>query len=208
MGAAIGGWARWRAAETYQVDHVRGEEGNSVLLEELLVLVKHAIEPREELLGTVVGVDWRQVSAAASNEEDSALTDDGNAVERSHGADVVGGSDGAANRRLLLLGAVLDALAGEVGGTALACLEANHGLSMSARNGRTDGRTEGAVVHDRGLGIAGGLESGDGGAAGRDVGGGDGETLLAGVGEELQHIVACSRVNLSSSDLGGEGCVP
>ena len=52
----------------------------------------------------------------------------------------MGGGDGAANRRLLLLGAVLDALAGEVGGTALACLEANHGLSMSARNGRTDGR--------------------------------------------------------------------
>ena len=122
----------------------------------------------------------------------------------------MGGRDGAANRRLLLLGAVLDALAGEVGGTALACLEANHGVSMSGRNGRTDGRTRGkgvAVVHDRGLGIAGGLESSDGGAAGGDVGGRDGETLVAGVGEELQHIVACSGVNLSSSDLG-EGAVP
>jgi hypothetical protein len=41
----------------YQVNHVRGEEGDAVLLEELLVLIKHAIEPREELLGAVVGVN-------------------------------------------------------------------------------------------------------------------------------------------------------
>jgi hypothetical protein len=48
-----------RSSGTYQVDHVRGEEGSAVLLEELLVLVKHAIEPGEELLGAVVGVDYR-----------------------------------------------------------------------------------------------------------------------------------------------------
>jgi hypothetical protein len=62
----------------------------------------------------------RQAGAA------STLTDDGNAVKRSEGADVVGGSDGTSNRRLLLLGAVLDALASEVSGTALACLQTNH----------------------------------------------------------------------------------
>lgn len=41
----------------YQVNHVRREEGDAVLLEEGLVRVKHAIEPREELLGAVVGVN-------------------------------------------------------------------------------------------------------------------------------------------------------
>jgi hypothetical protein len=62
------------------------------------------------------------------------------------------------------------------------------------------------VVHDRGLVVTGSLESSNDGAAGRDVGGGNGEALLAGVGEELQHIVAYSTVNLSlsRSDLGEE----
>ncbi len=46
------------AGKTYQVDHVRGVEGNAILLEKLLVLVKHAIEPGEKLLCAVVRVDW------------------------------------------------------------------------------------------------------------------------------------------------------
>lgn len=46
-------WARG----TYQVDHVGRKEGDAVLLEELLILIDHAIEPGEELLGAVVGVD-------------------------------------------------------------------------------------------------------------------------------------------------------
>jgi hypothetical protein len=46
-----------RAAGTYQVNHVRGEEGNAILLEELLILIEHAIEPGKELLGAVIGVD-------------------------------------------------------------------------------------------------------------------------------------------------------
>lgn len=50
----------------------------------------------------------------------------------------MGGGDGATNRRLLLLGAVLDALAGEVGGTALARLQANRRLSISGRTQRTN----------------------------------------------------------------------
>jgi hypothetical protein len=113
---------------------VRGEEGNAVLLEELLLLHEHAIEPREELLGAVIGVDWCRLSVeAAGKGPASALTDNGDAVNRSDGADVVGGSDGTSNRRLLLVGAVLDALAGEVGGTTLACLQTNHQLSISAR---------------------------------------------------------------------------
>lgn len=42
---------------TREIDHVRREEGHTVGLEELLVLLEHAIEPGEKLLGAVVGVD-------------------------------------------------------------------------------------------------------------------------------------------------------
>lgn len=59
-----------RQQGTYQVDHVRGEEGDTVLLEELLVLVKHAIEPREKLLGAVIGVDWWEPSALSKGTAD------------------------------------------------------------------------------------------------------------------------------------------
>jgi hypothetical protein len=76
----------------------------------------------------------------------SALTDDGHVVEVGDGADVVGSGDGASNRGLLLLGAVLDALAGEVGSTTLACLEAGSDqlsagfvLSSGVRDGRRRG---------------------------------------------------------------------
>lgn len=101
----------------------------------------------------------------------------------------MGGSDGTGNGGLLLLGAVLDALAGKVGGTTLACLEANHQPSVNISL-RTKPRTE-DVEHDGGLGVASGLEGGDHGAAGGDVCGGDGKALLAGVGEELQNVLAC-----------------
>lgn len=37
-----------------QIDHVRGEEGLAVLLEVLLVGVKHAVEPGKQLLAAVV----------------------------------------------------------------------------------------------------------------------------------------------------------
>ena len=40
-----------------EVEHVGGEERGTVLLEVLLVSLKHAIEPRQELLGAVVRVE-------------------------------------------------------------------------------------------------------------------------------------------------------
>lgn len=36
---------------------MRGEEGDAILLKELLIFLEHAIEPGQELLGAVVGVD-------------------------------------------------------------------------------------------------------------------------------------------------------
>lgn len=138
--------------------------------------------------------------------QNSVHTDDGNAVNGGNGTDVVSRSDGTGNRGFLLLGAVLDALAGEVGGTALACLQANHRLSISV----WEERRVGGVIHDGGLGIASSLEGSDNGAAGGDVNSGDSEALLAGIGEELQDIIACRMVNLLFSILSdvGEGCVP
>lgn len=60
-----------------QIDHVRREEGLAGGLEVSLVGIEHAIEPRKELLGAVVGVK-----------------DDGDTVGGSQGADVVSTSDG------------------------------------------------------------------------------------------------------------------
>lgn len=60
-----------------QVNHVRREEGLAGSLEVGLISSEHAIEPREELLGAVVGVE-----------------DNGNAVGGGNGSDVVGTGDG------------------------------------------------------------------------------------------------------------------
>ena len=84
---------------------MRGEQWDAVLLEELLVLVEHAVEPWEKLLGAVVGVE-----------------DDGNAVDGGNGPDVVSRGNGTSDGSFLLLSAVLDALAGKIGGATLASL--------------------------------------------------------------------------------------
>lgn len=76
-----------------QIDHVAGEEGLAVELEVALVLIEHAVEPRQELLGAVVGVQH-----------------DGNTVGGSNAADVVSSGDGAGNGGLLAV--VADTLEG------------------------------------------------------------------------------------------------
>lgn len=61
-----------------------GEEGLAVLLEVILVGVHHAVEPWEQLLSTVVGVQ-----------------DNWDAVAGGNGADVLGSCDGSGNRGFL-----------------------------------------------------------------------------------------------------------
>jgi hypothetical protein len=78
-----------------QIDHVGGEEGLAVELEVALVLVEHTVEPGQELLGAVVGVE-----------------DDGDAVGRGNAADVVGSSDGTGDGGLLAV--IADTLGGNV----------------------------------------------------------------------------------------------
>lgn len=87
-----------------QVDHVRGPEGLAGSLEPLLVGIEHAVQPGQKLLGAVVGVE-----------------DDGDAIGGSNGADVVSRGNGTLDGSLLVL--VVDALAGEVGGTTLRGLQ-------------------------------------------------------------------------------------
>ena len=60
-----------------EVNHVRGKQRLAVLLEVSLVFIEHAIQPRKQLLGAVVGVQ-----------------DDGNSVCRSNAANVVCGGNG------------------------------------------------------------------------------------------------------------------
>lgn len=68
-----------------EINHVGREQRLAVLLEVGLILIDHAIQPREELLGAMIGVE-----------------DDGDAVRRSDAADVVGSGDGASNGGLLI----------------------------------------------------------------------------------------------------------
>lgn len=112
-----------------QVNHVGGEEGLAVHLEVLLVGVEHAIEPRKQLLGAVVGVQ-----------------DNGDAVGGGNRADVVGGSDGTGNGGGLV--GVGDALAGEEGSTTLRGLQDNGRLGIagsleSGNNGRARRHVDG-----------------------------------------------------------------
>lgn len=76
-----------------QIDHVGGEEGLAVELEVALVLIEHTIEPGQELLGAVVGVE-----------------DDGDAVGGGNAADVVSSGDRAGNGGVLAI--VADTLVG------------------------------------------------------------------------------------------------
>jgi hypothetical protein len=80
-----------------------------------LTRIKHPVEPGEQLLGAVVGVH-----------------DDRDAVQGGDGADIVGAGNGTGNGSFLLFGAVLDALAGKEGGTALRALDYNRGLRIAS----------------------------------------------------------------------------
>jgi len=129
-------------------------------------------------------------------------TDDWDAIERGNRADVVGSSDGASNGRLLLLGTVFNALAGKVGSTTLACLQAIQLSTFIPKQSSAE------YIHDGGLGVAGSLQSSNDGAAGGDVASRDGEALLTSVGEQLQHIIACLGVNITARPMSAEELAP
>lgn len=123
-----------------KVQHVRGEEGLAVLLVVRFIGLEHTVEPREEFLGTVIGVHndgsirsklvkncirHTRVSHQRSNLGKANL----HAVGLGHEPSVVGGTDSADDRCLLLV--VGKALAGEVGGTALRDLDDDRGFDVS-----------------------------------------------------------------------------
>jgi hypothetical protein len=113
-----------------QIDHVRAEEGGSVLLEERLVGIHHAVEPGEKLLRAVVSVKNHR-----------------HTVDRGNAANEVCGRDSTGNGCLLAI--IGDALSGEEGCSAIGNLENDGGfcifgcLQSGKRRGRrchVDGR--------------------------------------------------------------------
>lgn len=139
-----------------------------MLLEVLLVRIEHAIEPGEELLRAVVGVE-----------------DNRDAVDGRNGLDVGSGGDSTSNAGLALLGAVLDALAGKVGGTTLGCLEDDGRLGIT---GGLEGGNDG--LQKQGLACSFACRDGSTYARAGDVHGRDGIAVLAGVLEQLEDIIA------------------
>lgn len=266
---------------TYKIDHVGRKERGAGLLEEGLVGIEHAIEPWEKLLSAfwlsarTGGRDRIEPQVLGATHTVVGVENDGNAVDGSDGADVVGGSNGTGDGSLLLLSGVLHALAGEVGSATLAGLET---IRMSTPSRALF--SAGCILHDGRLRLLGSLEGSDNGARERqsacflqkdrpwlfrpqggciglsgtrnlepatrsvpptrglrlrsttcarepdsvwegpesrsshepragDVAGGDGELLLAGIGEELEHVVPCCPVNLPVSfGIGSGGFEP
>lgn len=138
------------------------EQGNTVLLEVGLIGVQHAVEPRQQLLGAVVRVH-----------------DNGDTVGRGNSPNEVCGSNGTSDGSLLLLGAVLDTLAGPEGGTAL-------------RDLQDDGRVQ----------VPSGFHGGVGGGRRGDVEGGDGIVVLSSVLEQLSGLFTGQDTGLDKWDEG------
>jgi hypothetical protein len=135
-----------------------------VLLEVGFIRVEHTIEPRKELLGAVVGVE-----------------DDGNAVDGSNAADVVGSGDGTSDGGLLAI--VADALSGKVGSTTLRDLE-----------------NDGAVL------VASGLKARDDGGGRGDINGGNSKVLLLSVLEETEDVITDNDAGLAGKLLEDTHC--
>jgi hypothetical protein len=131
-----------------QVQHVGAEEGFAVCLEVFFVGSDHAVEPRKQLLGTVVRVDWGEFEGQSFRGQSKSklplLTHDGNSVRAGHRADEMSSSNSSQNRSLLL--SVGKAFAGHELSTAVRELDNDGGLDVSRRfeNG-IDGRARGAV---------------------------------------------------------------
>jgi hypothetical protein len=117
-----------------QIDHVAGEQRLAVLLEVCLISIQETIQPWEELLGTVVGVQ-----------------DDWDAVCGSNGANVVGTGNTASDRSsLVTVGNTL--ILSEPLYDCILCMD------ISYLSGEVGGTTLGHLEDDWGLGIAGSLE--------------------------------------------------
>ena len=112
-----------------QIDHVAGVQGLAVELEVTLILVEETVEPREELLGAVVGVE-----------------DDGDTVGGGDAADVVGSGDTTGDGGVLAI--VADTLTGEESSTTVGDLEDDGGLVVTGGlEGRDDDGRRGDVLH-------------------------------------------------------------
>jgi hypothetical protein len=124
-----------------QIDHVGGEEGLIVELEVSLIGIEETVQPREELLGAVVGVE-----------------DDGDTVGGGHATDVVGSGDTTSDGGSLV--AVGNTLTGEESSTTLGELQDNGALLVtgSLEGGNNGGRRSDVDGGDSELLLLGVLE--------------------------------------------------
>lgn len=127
-----------------QINHVRGVEGLAVLLEVGLIGVQKAIEPREELLGAVVGVKDDRDAVGGGNAAD--VVSSGNTTGDGSGLAVIAD----ALRRLVRFCFVLEVityLASEESSTTLGDLEDDGAvLVASSLEGRDDSGRGGDVL--------------------------------------------------------------
>jgi len=110
-----------------EINHVRREEGLVVQLEVSLIGIEHTVQPREELLGAVVGVK-----------------DDGDTVGGSHATDVVGSGNGTSNGGLLAL--IAHTLTSEESSTTLGDLQNNGALLVTGSLEGSDNSGRGGDV--------------------------------------------------------------
>lgn len=187
-----------------KIDHVRREQGLAVLLEVSLISLEHAIEPRQKLLSTVVGVE-----------------DDGDAVGGSDGADIVGTGDGTGNgSSLVAIGNTLQTMI--VNAVIFLMIRVT---SMTYLAGEVSSTTLRELKDDRGLVVAGSLErSNDSGGRsavllrrvskklvkGRmrrsTYNGRDGELLLTSVLEKLQDVITVDDTSLAAENILSTHC--
>lgn len=145
-------------------------------LEVALILIQQTIEPREELLSAVVGVE-----------------DDGDAVGGSNAADVVSGGDTTGDGSLLAV--IADTLSSEVGSTTLRELQNDRAflitgsLEGSNHSGRGGHVLLSPSVHD--------TKHSGGSQQAKTYNGGDSEGLLLAVLEETEDVIASDDTGLA-----------
>ncbi len=178
-----------------QVDHVARKQRLAVVLEVSLVGVHEAIQPRQQLLGAVVGMQH-----------------DGDVVGGGNRSDVLCSGDTTGNGRLLLvIGNTLDVL--------LMGCPVYQFLSGSDLAGKVGGASLGQLQDDGGFFIPSGLKGGYGRRGGGDIlssvsivvqikrrigvyNGGNGKVLLLGIVKELEDIIAHDDALLAAQHIG------
>jgi hypothetical protein len=115
-----------------EIEHVGGEECLLVFFKVRLVSLQHPVEPRKELVGTVVAVQNNRAEKDGISVTSGADGCHLHAVRLGHSADMMGCGNCARNRSLLLI--VGKTFASEVCATSLRNLNNNGGFNVPMNN--------------------------------------------------------------------------